>query len=77
MNAIETFKKYSKTEWTEEQKDIISDAFNKLDRLLLSCQQERNIEKIKEIKDAHKIMHDINLTISLKRFMKEDEDNSL
>lgn len=72
MNSIESFKKYSKIEWTNEQQKLIEDLFFKLDELLLSCQEERSLDKINNIKYAHKIIHDINLSISIKLFLENN-----
>ena len=72
MNSVVAFKKYKDIEWTKEQEILIGEVFNNLDMLLLSCQLENNKRKYKELVNAHKIMHDISLTISLKdMFSKE------
>lgn len=71
MNSIEAFKKYKDLEWTEEQKTLINEAFHCLDTLLFSCSQENNNTKYNELLSAHKIMHDISLTMSLKDMVKD------
>lgn len=71
MNLTKTFKKLKDIEWTKEQEDLISESFRKLDELLLSCERENNETKYKEILGAHKIMHDVILTVSFKNMFKD------
>ena len=72
MNSVVAFKKYKDIEWTKEQETLISEAFNCLDMLLLSCEREKNEVKYKEILNAHKVMHDISLTVALKDMFLEE-----
>lgn len=77
MDIQKTFNKLKNIEWTEEQKDLILESFNALDKLLLSCVEEDNKSKYEEIISAHKTMHDISIVSALKDIVKENIDEPI
>lgn len=77
MDIQKTFKKLKNIEWTEEQKNLILESFNALDKLLLSCVEEGDNNKYREIISVHKTMHDISIVSALKDIVKENIDEIL
>lgn len=53
MNNVERAKRFMDVQWTDEQKNLLHEAFSALDYLLLTCQTEGNQDKIHYISEAH------------------------
>lgn len=72
MSNLERAKRYMDVQWTNEQKQLLHEAFSTLDHLLLTCQTEGNKEKINHISEAHISLHDLVLADSIKDMVAEN-----
>lgn len=71
MNTKKMFEKFKDIEWSQKEKIILDHIFSELDKLLLSCERERNNEKIEALKEAHEKIQAVVTVNAIKDFANE------
>lgn len=76
MTVMDRARQFKDIHWTDEQKEIIECIFTEMESLMITCQIEKNIEKVNALRESHEIFNGIVTSLGLNKMLGMDREDT-